>query len=239
MTSPKKRNHAAPMPPKRPAKRPARPPVRAAKKPTEAELAGIRTRSAAAHGGKSLDEAHVLRTWQNSQARTLMAKAEGLKASKRGSAREIDGPRANGPRGKPGSALSGPPSAGTGKRLNHGNPRVGGLPGRSALAPGRARGNPTPGSQPPPRPAGKSMNPKSNLNRVGGSPLPRFKAPSVGFSETNPTRQAMPGRASGSAAPRLSGAPVGPPVRTMPSAPKNAYGRAETKLPNPRKKVAG
>lgn len=44
--------------------------------PTEAELAGIRSRSAAAHGGKSLGEPNVLRTWQNNRRRTNASAAK-------------------------------------------------------------------------------------------------------------------------------------------------------------------
>lgn len=73
MTSPKKRTIPSSAPPR---KRPVgKGTTRTTKGPSEKELAGIRERSAAAHGGTALGEKYIRATWQRNQDRRRSAES--------------------------------------------------------------------------------------------------------------------------------------------------------------------
>lgn len=168
-------------------------------KPTAAELAGIRKRSAASHGGKSRNEAAVLATWERNQQRKTVKKLQTTR-TKRVNGREpnkvvdIAALRA-GAKGRAPKPMTTPISGNA--RVNHspvagpGPVTMGKVRGKSALAPGRARGNPTPGV--PRSASAPGRMPSKTPMEAGRGTTPKMpKPPKLGFDEGRGIRVELP-----------------------------------------------
>lgn len=182
---------ALPKPPKKGRGRPLK-----KVKPTAAELAGIRKRSAASHGGKSLGEGAVMRTWEKNQARKQLKAGQKAVQKRTGgrtfAAPDIEAMRAAGGRKRTPTASQTQMAA---RKPFASVPAGYTAPGKSGSAPGRARGNPTPGLKKPkmatgPRPKigvpgwARPAAPAPAKPPRQGSATP---APKLGFPEKRPT----------------------------------------------------